>query len=156
MVKGDGKYNSYYAQATSIWNKQKGGPIVKPRKGTPEYDAIKKIEQDIRDGKIQSLVRTKEERDANKVRNKAKANEKSVVVQISNNPDATFEKKQVLEPEANPRPEYQKKPPEKTPDEVALKGGVQPANVPDEEFYSALSENRMMNKKLYKKMLLGV
>jgi len=154
----DGKYNTYYAQAAAVWNKQKGGPVVRPKKGTPEYDAIKKVEADIRAGKIKSMIRTKAERDANKVRNKAKKSPKSVIVQTSNNPQATFAKKQVLEPESNPRPEYQPQPPERTPDEVALSGGVEPSKpgVSDEDFYTALNENRLMNKKLYKKMLLSV
>ena len=147
----DGKYNTAYAQASSIWNKQKGGPIVRPKKGTPEYDAIKKIEADIKAGKIKSLVRTKQEREANKVRKTAKKSPKSVIVQESSNPQATFEKQQVLEPEANPRPEYQAPPPEKTPDEVSFSGGVAPSKpgISDEDFYCAISENRMINKNYF-------
>jgi len=155
----DGKYNSYYNQAAAIWNKQKGGPVVRPKKGTPEYDAIKKIEADIRAGKIKALIRTKAERDANKVRRKALSEPKNVIVEVSPNTQSTFKKKQVLEPEANPRPEYQPQPPERTPDSVALSGGVKPSKpgpLTDDDFYAALNENRMMNKKLYKKMLLSV
>jgi len=154
----DGKYNNAYSQAAAMWNKQKGGPVVRPKKGTPEYDAIKKIEADIKSGKIKSLIRTKAERDANKVRTKAKKNPKSVIVQTSSNPDATFAKKQVLEPEANPRPEYQPQPPERTPDEVALTGGVEPSKpgMTDLEFWAAINQRRRINNMLYKKMLLSV
>ena len=48
VKKSDGKYNSAYAQASAIWNKEKGGKIVRPKKGTPEYQAIKKIEAKIK------------------------------------------------------------------------------------------------------------
>ena len=154
----DGKYNTAYAQASAIWNKQ-NGKNIRPKRGTPEYDAIKKIEADIKAGKIKAMIRTKQERDANKVRSKAKKAPKKVIVETSSNPQATFEKKQVLEPEANPRPEYQPQPQEKTPDEVAFSGGVaksKPGSLTEDDLHSAMSENRLMNKKLYKKMLLSV
>ena len=159
VKKTDGKYNSAYAQASAIWNKEKGGKIVRPKKGTPEYQAIKKIEAKIKAGEIASLVRTKEERAKNKVARKARSQPKKVIVETSDNPQAVFKKKQVLPPEANPRPVYQPKPEEVTPDEVALSGGVEPSEptrFSDARFYSEIAEQRLMNRKLYKKMLLSV
>ena len=82
-----------------------------------------------------------------------------MIVETSENPQAVFKKKQVLPPEANPRPVYQPKPVEVTPDEVALSGGVEPSEptqFSDERFYSEIAEQRMLNRKLYKKMLLSV
>ena len=155
----DKKYNSAYAQASAVWNKEKGGKTVRPKKGTPEYQAIKKIEAKIKAGEIASLVRSKEERAKNKVARKARSQPKKVIVQTSDNPQAVFKKKQVLPPEANPRPVYQPKPVEDTPDEVALSGGVEPAKAgqfSDARFYSEMAEQRMLNRKLYKKMLLSV
>lgn len=160
VKKSDGKYNSAYAQASAIWNKEKGGKIIRPKKGSPEYAVIKKIEAKIKAGEIASLVRTKEERQANKVRRKALSQPKKVIVEMNPNTQSTFKKKQVLEPVANPRPYYQPKVnKEDTPDEVALSGGVQPAKAgefSDARFYSEMAEQRMLNRKLYKKMLLSV
>jgi hypothetical protein len=159
VKKSDGKYNSSYAQASAIWNKERGGKIMRPKKDTPEYDAIKKIESKIKAGEIASLVRTQQEREANKVRRKALKEPKNVIVEMNTNTQSTFKKKQVLEPEANPRPVYQPKPVEVTPDETALSGGVEPSTPmqwSDQRFYSELAESRLLNRKLYKKMLATV
>ena len=157
--KSDGKYNSAYAQASAVWNKEKGGKTVRPKKGTAEYAVIKTIEAKIKAGKIASLVRTKEERQANKVRRKALSQPKKVIVEMNTNTQSTYKKKQVLEPEANPRPYYEKQAKEVTPDEVSFDGGVEPSKPgqwSDARFYNEMAEQRLMNRKLYKKMLLSV
>ena len=60
MAESTKLYKTCYQQAIALWYKQNSqGKFVTIRKGSPEYLAVKKIEEDIKSGKIKCQLKPK-------------------------------------------------------------------------------------------------